>query len=172
MKNLQEWTWVKYYWHNGVHLWESETLRLWIHDPDGLRRPHMWFQSSSHLGLAENIWQILLQIQIKLLVQYWEVTQAIEKKRSTHCAVYGSWEALVESWPTTSRVEFCCGLVERSPTSSTVIYSLLKELVVLSCAWIPVLHWNHVKSNNINKKAPFLTEILWKFIMACCISSS
>lgn len=50
--------------------------------------------------------------------------------------IYGPRKTLIKSWPATTRIKFGCGSVERSPASCTVIDSLLKELVIFSCARI------------------------------------
>lgn len=53
-------------------------------------------------------------------------------------AIYGSRKTIKESWPATTGIEFSCGLVERSSTSSAGINSLVIELVVFPSAWIPL----------------------------------
>lgn len=50
--------------------------------------------------------------------------------------IYGSGKTIKESWPSTTRVKFSCGLVERSSTPSTGIDSLVIQLVVFPSAWV------------------------------------
>lgn len=66
-------------------------------------------------------------IRMKLLTKFY-----------THGAVNGSWETLEESWPTTSRVKFGGGFVQRSSATSTVIDPIIRKLVILSSATRPV----------------------------------
>lgn len=69
--------------------------------------------------------------------------QQEKKKAEAHSAIYGSREALVESWPATTRIEFGCGPVKWSTTSSTIVGTLFKMLVIFSGAWVPVNHTNN-----------------------------
>ena len=56
-----------------------------------------------------------------------------EEEKKTHSAIYGAGKTLKESWPAAAGIEFCRGLVKRSPTPSTVVDSVLIELVICTC---------------------------------------
>lgn len=115
------------------------------------------------------ILHFLLVIQIKLRVWYLRGSCRQKERKSAHSAVDGSGEALKESRPTTSGVEFCRGFVKRSPASSTVIHSLFEELVIRSCAWISALQWNHVKSSNLHEALEIYVHAfpIWVLIQHC-----
>jgi hypothetical protein len=67
-----------------------------------------------------------------------EAVEDTKQENGSYIAIYGSRETFIESRPTTTRVEFGCGPIKRSSASSTLINSLTKELVIFSCARIPV----------------------------------
>lgn len=60
------------------------------------------------------------------------------RRRGTHGAIYGSRKTLEECRPTAARVKFGTRLVKWCTTTSTVVNSFFKDLVVFSSAFLPV----------------------------------
>lgn len=78
-------------------------------------------------------------------------------------AIYCTRETLIESWPAAAGIKLGGGLVKRCPTSSTVINTFSKELVVLPCASQSAQKSNLILACNILQIYQSLTKTIFFF---------